>query len=825
MVYCTTMSPVRLFFSYSHKDASYRESMERAISLLIQNGTLQQWSDQQILPGERISPEIARHINDADVVVFLFSPDFIASQACRQEWEYAAQLASEGKMLFRVPIILRQCSWLDMIDSDDVKALPQDGKPIASFDDEDVGWQQVYEGIKSVVDKIRLSFTPRPEFIEAIDKTYFLSQSHLSLQELFVFLRLTCEDPVGGEQLSRETIVSTREELFEEKYALIHGREKSGKTALARHLFLTLVEQNQPVLFLDLAQLPNQPFDSVVRELYSEQYTGDYDLWVQQPNRILVADNLNSGPRLLDFLVNAKEVFGSIYITLSTEAYISFFRDETRLSDFKRMKIEPLSRGQQEELIRKRLALSDSIPEITDGYVDQIEDEVNSIIISERILPRFPFYVLSILQSHEAYMPTHLSVTSYGHCYYVLIVANLMRSGISESDDDVTAVFNFAEELAFAIYRHSEKDIEEPFDFRGFQADYNQRFIIKTSIVSRLMRSSHGLINNDGSFRTDYMYYYFLGKYLARKGEETSRIVSAMCEDSHREANYLTLLFTIHHTTDDEIIDNILLRTMCTLDHIQAASLDKGETRRFSNIVADLPENILTDAGVAQARAEERAAQDKISEVDDNENAVVASQESDSPINGMYRILKNNKIMGQVLRNKHGSLERAKIEEVIAIIADSGLRLINAVLKDEDEITKMAIYLHDKNNDWDLPKVKQMLEYLSFIWAMTNIEEIVDAVNVREIQGAIDSVVRSQSTPAHDLIGYFSQLDGAGELKVAERDKLSELLRKHDDTFIRRVLSIRTQHYMNTHRSRARIEQSICSLLKIRYAPRLIAAD
>ena len=589
-------------------------------------------------------------------------------------------------------------------------------------------------------------------------------------------------------------------------------------------MFLSLVEQRQPVLFVDLSQLPNRPFNTILREAYSHQFDGDYELWLQQENKTLVLDNLTAGPRLLDFIVQAKDAFANIYVTLSTEAYISFFKDETRLVDFRQMKIEPLSRGQQEELIRKRLALSDSSFEITDGYVDQIEDEVNSIIVSERILPRFPFYVLSILQSHEAYMPTNMSVTSYGHCYYVLIVANLILSGISESDDDITAAFNFAEHLAFHFYQHSETTTEEPFDFDHFLADYNRRFFIKASIVNRLKQYSYGLINDNGSFKTDYMYYYFLGKYLARSSKETRSVVSKMCENGHRESNYLTLLFTIHHTTDDEIIDDILVRTMCSLDHIQAASLDKLETKRFSTIVAALPENILTDGGVEKARADERAEQDRMSDIDNDSCQKRAPQEGDSRINGIYRILKNNKIMGQVLRNKHGSLERSKIEEVVDIIADSGLRLINLALKDEDEITKMALYLHGKNKEWDLPKIKQMLEYLSFMWAMTNIEEIVDAINVREIKGAIDCVVDRNGTPAHDLIGYFSQLDGARELTQWDRDKLSELLRKHDDIFIRRVLSIRTQHYMNTHRSRARIEQSMCSLLKIRYAPRMLTA-
>jgi len=63
-------------------------------------------------------------MDEADIFVFLLSPDFIASDACMEEWEYAKQLVDEGKPVFRIPIILRDCSWKDLLSNDDIKALP-----------------------------------------------------------------------------------------------------------------------------------------------------------------------------------------------------------------------------------------------------------------------------------------------------------------------------------------------------------------------------------------------------------------------------------------------------------------------------------------------------------------------------------------------------------------------------------------------------------------------------------------------------------------------------------------------------------------------------
>ena len=144
-----------LFYSYSHKDAQYRDDMETALSLLKRNNLLKDWSDLNILPGQTISKEVRKKMDGADILVFLLSPDFIASDECIKEWEYAKQLVVERKPILRIPIILRECAWKDLLSDDDIKALPKDGKSVANFDDKDTAWMQVYEGIKAVLEIVK----------------------------------------------------------------------------------------------------------------------------------------------------------------------------------------------------------------------------------------------------------------------------------------------------------------------------------------------------------------------------------------------------------------------------------------------------------------------------------------------------------------------------------------------------------------------------------------------------------------------------------------------------------------------------------------------
>ena len=67
-------------------------------------------------------------------------------------------------------------------------------------------------------------------------------------------------------------------------------------------------------------------------------------------------------------------------------------------------------------------------------------------------------------------MPHNMHITAYGHCYYVLIVSFLAKSGIQKTDDSINTCFNFLEKLAFEVYQKDSK-----FDFETFIDNYKKR--------------------------------------------------------------------------------------------------------------------------------------------------------------------------------------------------------------------------------------------------------------------------------------------------------------------------------------------------------------
>lgn len=759
-------------------------------------------------------------MQDADIFVFLLSRHFIASPECMREWKRAHYIQADQKRpRFRIPVIVSDCSWRDLLADDDIKALPLDGQAIKTFSDPEVAWRQVYDGIKSVVSHLRNHFSPRSDFLDRLQGTDIMSQAPAKLDDLFVFPPLSRYQPRSGAVHElEERMVTNVDDLLTMGHSLLHGADLSGKTALARHIVSSVLANSGSVLFIDLDDISLRGnVDKTLAKVYHEQFHGDYALWKNQAEKTVVLDNLSPQSESIDFACATIERFDRSIVLVPTDIYVTYYRGDERLAPLMVFQIQPLTRTMQEHLIRKRLSLMEAV--VKDGTVDQVEKRVNSIMTG-RLVPRYPFYVLSIIQTFEMFMPTDITITSHGHCYYVWIISRLMKAGVPNDDKNINTCLNFAEALALALYR-SDRD-NNVFSLERFIDDYNKTFIISESILNRLTHDEYGLLARDGTFQQPFMYYFFLGRYLASSTTDESRaIIEAMCHGNHIHKNHLTLLFIIHHASSDAVIEDIMLLTMCAMDEVLPARLDRQESTRFRDIIAGLNTDILSRHSV---ETERRAERDAIDDNDHYDQEDDRDSRTDSDMNrAFYQILKSNEILGQVLRVRYGKLRKEQIYQIVEAVADSGLRLVNAVLSEEKEIADLARYLHrhlpGRSERW----IKSWLRFCSFLWTMLNVERIVEAVGHKEIRGIVNSVVKHKDTPAYDIIGYFCALDSADELTTGIRGRLRRLIKKYDDDFfVRGVLSIRTQHYMNTHRSTAKIAQGICSDLNIVYRHRLV---
>jgi hypothetical protein len=150
----TPNTPTRVFYSYSRCDRSLLAELDDQFAGLKSEGLMITFWDRDIEPGRDWHSEINEELDDADIILFLVSPDFFASKYCSEvELPAAVDMHNCGLTLV-IPIILRECEWQDT-PLGRFQALPKDGMPMNSRADRAAAWSEMVQDIYIVLKQLR----------------------------------------------------------------------------------------------------------------------------------------------------------------------------------------------------------------------------------------------------------------------------------------------------------------------------------------------------------------------------------------------------------------------------------------------------------------------------------------------------------------------------------------------------------------------------------------------------------------------------------------------------------------------------------------------
>ena len=142
--------PLKGFITYSHENTEQKDELRKRLAVMEQQNELVTWDDGQLTPGDgALQEDILEKVADSDLLLYLTSAASLASKNCNKE------LAEALKQEIRViPIILEHCDWLRH-QLNGFEVLPHKGKPITKWEDGSEGWQNVVEGVRKAVEKIK----------------------------------------------------------------------------------------------------------------------------------------------------------------------------------------------------------------------------------------------------------------------------------------------------------------------------------------------------------------------------------------------------------------------------------------------------------------------------------------------------------------------------------------------------------------------------------------------------------------------------------------------------------------------------------------------
>ena len=73
---------LNLLFSYAHEDEDLRDQLEVHLTSLKREGIIATWHDRRIVAGAPLDGEISAYLENANIILLLVSPYFIASDYC-----------------------------------------------------------------------------------------------------------------------------------------------------------------------------------------------------------------------------------------------------------------------------------------------------------------------------------------------------------------------------------------------------------------------------------------------------------------------------------------------------------------------------------------------------------------------------------------------------------------------------------------------------------------------------------------------------------------------------------------------------------------------
>jgi SpoVK/Ycf46/Vps4 family AAA+-type ATPase len=778
---------LKVFISYSHQDNTpenqHIEDFKRHLAPLKNNGLIEEWYDRLLLGGDDFRKIIGDNLEKADIICLFISSYFFNSTECMNEKQKALAIR-KIKGIPVIPIIVSPCGWEEDSDIKGILAFPTDAKPVIKFDNRDEAWHDVYTELKKVIEKEQKikKLTLKEDFNQFLHDAELLTNAHFRkervlLEDIYVETEL---DKIDLSKKNKDKIKTDAllDNLLKDRKILIAGADQSGKTTLCKKMFLELRQLNFiPVIVSTKYTNKSGKIENMIIKSLHDQYS-NFDGKVFDPTRIVPIiddfhkskDKENRTKSLLNYplcLVFVDDIFGLN------------FKDDNIISSFIIFNIKELKPSTRTELINKWLVLNDKDVENDYKETDRNFDLIQTTLgknLGKGLIPAYPFFILSTLVAYDAFnIPLSEEITSQGYCYQAFFTYYLMKRGIRH--DDIDTYSNFLGEIA--LFMHQNKKGELNFnDFTVFLEGYQEKYhlsIDPNDLINNLcdIYFKNGL--NNYSFKYPCFYYFFVAKALADNLDEDAVFekISHILNNLHVDENAYIAIFLIHHSKNTRLFDEIERISLSLFREYVPVSLTKEEMRFFDDEMHKIVKAVLPPDNISTAMNREKLLKLK-DDLEQSSNQISEEEqevENEQVIADFRKTIKTVEVMGCIIRNRAGSLQKSKLREIFSDAMNAQLRLLSSLvetMKSDDEQKKFIELISKKLSQIDEERVhykklteeesRKMAETfywnINFIIVYGLIAKIIQSLGSENLIGISNFVCDKENTPATMLIKY-----------------------------------------------------------------------
>jgi hypothetical protein len=466
-----------------------------------------------------------------------------------------------------------------------------------------------------------------------------------------------------------------------------------------------------------------------LKGFFEDQYAGFSFDEIPESKIVPILDDFHTVNKK-DKFIDAYSRFEKQVITVD-DIHSLDIRHDNLLTGYNRFSIKEFPPTLRDKLLNRWIVVheGDHPPVNPNQLYVSLDDKTDKInrslgkVLGEGVMPSYPFFILNILSAYELGNPLDQEITSQGHCYQALIYLYLRRNGVD--NDQIDIYLNFLTELSFEIFSNNSTGLTQD-ELNSFIDSYKSVYnlpLSRSDLIGTLAESSLCRFNSLGhySFCYSYIFYFFVAKYLAENMNANRSIIDNIINNLHKNENAYVAVFISHHSKSDYLLDEILVNAIVLFDDVSPATLDSNQLSFFDHheeviVKAVLPpdyhnpsesrKNILVGRDELEKRGRKQSSFNN--DLDHDE----INDSTEKLIVDLRRSIKTVEVIGQIIRNRSGSLELSKLEKTFEAGLLVYLRILSSffqLIKDRELEHYIVNFIVDKI----LSKIKEEDEDIS----------------------------------------------------------------------------------------------------------------
>lgn len=642
----------------------------------------------------------------------------------------------------------------------------------------------------------------------------------MTLDEFFVFPDL---ERINTKHIKvDEDFTDSSTILDDNQYNLVmlEGDDQSGKTSLLNMFYLRFVDKYMYPVLIKGNHITSDNLDKIIENAFAEQYNNEEKEKYNQYDKsckVLLIDNFDECT-LNDTI---KKCIIDRFIDRFHKVIITNRENENLLSSYYIMekkdtmlaRIKPLGHLKRNELVKKfystynvnasTLQQQVLLEQVKTGF-DIVEN-----FLGKEYMPSYPIYILSILLSNTKIQGTTLEQTSYGYCYEALITCALMTCVDDKAKID--RYYNVLMNLAHFVYTKNGKSISEK-EFSDFYKEYQDTYIAQGYKETRnnLLKCNLLKCTDDYyyKFSYNYIYYFLVAKYMADNihSEKGVNDILDLCINIHDEEKANILVFIAHHIKNPQFIEATQLALTSALEMQDPVTLKRDD--KYYTLLNELCESLKKEIVAPEVKIDpEKERENMLRKMDEREKHM--SKDNVDPnnlpieIQNMNKSLRSIEVVGQIVKNRQGSLPKTDIKAMIMQMYETAFRTIGyfGSIIEADKAQMIDDIIKNKkdgiSNDEIKKKLDTFFEITSLNFCLFVFSRIINSVGTKDLRATFTQVAEEIGTPAAKLVS-FSIISCFSKIAIPELKDLVEEL--NDNPVAMSIIRARVRSYLyNNH--------------------------